>query len=283
MTTLTERLGYQADDRLAIVSADHLGTCHAANAGIYQSMRGGVVTTSALMMPAPWARHAMFAYRGEDIGVQLTLNAEHEVLRWGPLTHAPSLLDGDGGFPRTLTDLWDHADLDEVRRECRAQIERAIVWGFGITHLTSHLDALVFRPEFFDVYLDLACEFALPIRLGGPDAERAAGFPLRALALEEGIAMPDRVVIVSGGRDELIAAINACEPGVTELIVAPGDRRATRRRRRMGGPGRNARGAVGRRRRRRDRATTRREAHRVPPTARRAPTHARRNALSSSR
>jgi len=221
VTTLTERLGYQADDRLAIVSADRLGTCHAANAGIYQSMRGGVVTTSALMMPAPWARHAMFAYRGEDIGVQLTLNAEHEVLRWGPLTHAPSLLDGDGGFPRTLTDLWDHADLDEVRRECRAQIERAIVWGFGITHLTSHLDALVFRPEFFDVYLDLACEFALPIRLGGPDAERAAGFPLRALALEEGIAMPDRVVIVSGGRDELIAAINACEPGVTELIVAP--------------------------------------------------------------
>ncbi len=221
MTTLTERLGYQAHDRLVIVSADQLGTCHAANTGIYRSMREGIVTTSSLMMPAPWARHAMFGYRGEDIGVQLTLNAEHEVLRWGPLTHAPSLLDGDGGFPRTLTDLWDHADLDEVRRECRAQIERAIVWGFGVTHLTSHLDALVFRPEFFDVYLDLACEFALPIRLSGPDAERAAGFPLRALALAEGIAMPDRIITVSGGRDELVAAITTCEPGVTELIVAP--------------------------------------------------------------
>jgi predicted glycoside hydrolase/deacetylase ChbG (UPF0249 family) len=221
VTTLTERLGYEADDRLVIVSADRLGTCHAANTGIYRAMREGIVTTSALMMPAPWARHAMFSYRGEDIGVELTLNAEHDVLRWGPLTHAPSLLDGDGGFPRTLTDLWDHADLDEVRRECRAQIERAIVWGFGVTHLTSHLDALVFRPEFFDVYLDLACEFALPIRLGGPDAERAAGFPVRTLALEEGIAIPDRVHAVSGGRDELLAAITACEPGVTELIVTP--------------------------------------------------------------
>ena len=54
---------------------------------------------------------------GEDVGVRLTLNSEHELYRWGPITQAPSLLDGDGGFPRTLTDVWDHADLDEVRRE----------------------------------------------------------------------------------------------------------------------------------------------------------------------
>ena len=67
--------------------------------------------------------------------MHLTLNAEHDRYRWGPITHAPSLLDGDGGFPRTIDDLWEHADLDEVRRECRAQIERAILWGFDVTHL----------------------------------------------------------------------------------------------------------------------------------------------------
>ena len=61
--------------------------------------------------------------------------------RWGPITHAPSLLDGDGGFPRTVADLWDHADLDEVRRELRAQVERAILWGFDVSHLDSHLGA----------------------------------------------------------------------------------------------------------------------------------------------
>ena len=221
VSTLVERLGYGVDERVVIVSADRLGTCHAANVGVYRSLHDGVATASALMMPCPWARHAMYQYRGEDIGVQLTLNAEDDLLRWGPLTHAPSLLDGDGGFPRTLTDLWDHADLDEVRRECRAQIERAIVWGFGVTHLTSHLDALVYRPEFFDIYLDLACEFALPIRLGGPDAERAAGFPLRSLAAAEGIASPDQVQSVRGGRDALVRAIAACTPGVTELVVEP--------------------------------------------------------------
>lgn len=221
MRTLAERLGYEADDRLVIVSADRLGTCHAANVGIFRALRDGIAGASALMMPCPWARHAMVDYRGEDIGVALTLNAEHDLVRWGPLTHAPSLLDGDGGFPRTLADLWDHADLDEVRRECRAQIERAIVWGFGITHLTSHLDALVFRPEFFDVYLDLACEFRLPIRLGGPDAARAAGFPVRALAAEEGITMPDRVVVVRGGPEALLEALDECTAGVTELVVEP--------------------------------------------------------------
>lgn len=221
MRTLGERLGYAAGDRLVILSADRLGTCHAANVGIYRSLRDGIATASALMMPCPWARHAMHDYRGEDIGVALTLNAEHDLLRWGPLTHAPSLLDGDGGFPRTLADLWDHADLDEVRRECRAQLERAIVWGFGVTHLTSHLDALVLRPEFFDVYLDLACEYALPIRLAGPDAERAAGFPVRALAADEGVVMPDRVVVVRGGLAALEAALDECTAGVTELVVEP--------------------------------------------------------------
>ena len=146
-------------------------------------------------------------HRGEDIGVDLTLNAEHDIVRWGPLTHAPSLLDGDGGFPRTLADLWDHADLDEVRRECRAQIERAIVWGFGITHLTSHLDALVLRPEFFDVYLDLACEFRLPVRLGGPDLEAAAGFPARSLAAEEGILLQVRSARAKRWKEENAEAI----------------------------------------------------------------------------
>ena len=58
------------------------------------------------MVPCPWAREASSRYRGEDIGVHLTVNAEYEFYRWGPITFAPSLLGGDGGFPRTLEDVW---------------------------------------------------------------------------------------------------------------------------------------------------------------------------------
>src|SRR4249920_1852530 len=179
MTTLAQRLGYPADAKLLIVSCDDLGLTHAGNVASYDSLRHGLATSASLMVPCPWARDAAAGYRGEDVGVHLTLNAELETYRWGPITHSPSLLDGDGGFPRTVEDLWDHADLDELRRECRAQIERAIVWGFDVSHLSAHLSAMTLRPEFFDIYLELAVEFSLPIRLPSSLSERDAGFPFR--------------------------------------------------------------------------------------------------------
>jgi len=123
---LAQRLGYPADAKLVIINADDLGSCHSANVGVFECLNTGTVTSATLMVPCPWAREASSRYRGEDVGVHLTLNAEYELYQWGPITHAPSLLGGDGGFPRTVEDVWDHADLDEVRRECRAQIERAV-------------------------------------------------------------------------------------------------------------------------------------------------------------
>jgi predicted glycoside hydrolase/deacetylase ChbG (UPF0249 family) len=221
--TLAERLGYRPDDRLVIVSCDDLGACHAFNLGVYRSLRDGCATTASLMVPGPWAREAAAQYRGEDVGVHLTLNAEHDRYRWGPVTHAPSLLDGEGGFPRTTSDLWEHADLEEVRRECRAQVERAIVWGFDVSHLASHLSALVRRPEFFDVYLDLAVELRLPVRLPGAEEERSLGFPLRRLAAEEGIVFPDHFVAARsfGSRDRVARAVQSLQAGVTEIHVQP--------------------------------------------------------------
>jgi predicted glycoside hydrolase/deacetylase ChbG (UPF0249 family) len=223
MTELVERLGYGASDRVVIINADELGLSQAANAGVYEALRSGLATSASIMVPAPWAREAASRYRGEDVGVHLTLNSEYDRYRWGPITHAPSLLDGDGGFPRTVSDLWDHADLDESRRELRAQVERAILWGFDVSHLDSHLGALALRPEFFDIYLDLAVEFALPLRLSDASTERSVGFPFRALATEEGVISPDHFVNVSavGSRRTIERAIHELEPGVTELHVRP--------------------------------------------------------------
>ena len=198
VTLLVERLGYPPDAKVAILHAGDLGLCHAANVGVFDTLRGGLATSAALMVPGPWAREAAARYRGEDVGVQLTLNATLELYRWGPITQAPSLLGGDGGFPRTMDDVWDHADLDEVRRECRAQIERAIVWGFDVSHLDTHLATLQLRPEFFDVYLELAVEFGLPIRLLGSRETTVLGFPARQLAEEAGVIVTDDVVAVAG-------------------------------------------------------------------------------------
>jgi len=223
MTTLAERLGHPPDARLLIVNCDDLGSSHAANVGVYEALREGMASSATLMVPCPWAREAAARYRGEDIGVHLTLNAEFDLYRWGPITHAPSLLDGDGGFPRTVDDVWDHADVEEVRRECRAQVERAIYWGFDVSHLDSHMGTLQLRPEFFDVYLELAVEFRLPIRLSGASTERIVGFPFRRLAAEEGVVFPDHLAYVRGvgSRRVVERLLFDLRPGVTEVYAHP--------------------------------------------------------------
>jgi predicted glycoside hydrolase/deacetylase ChbG (UPF0249 family) len=223
VTTLAERLGHQAGDRLLIINCDDLGSSYAANVGCYEALRTGLATSATLMVPAPWAREAASRYMGEDIGVHLTLNAEYDLYRWGPITHAPSLLDGDGGFPRTVQDVWDHADLDEVRRELRAQVERAILWGFDVSHLDSHMGTLQLRPEFFDIYLELAIDFGLPLRLSGASSERSIGFPFRRLAAEEGVLFPDHFVTIPGvgSRRFINKALFDLRPGVTEVYVRP--------------------------------------------------------------
>ena len=219
---LAVRLGFSEQTRVVIITADGLGASHAATHGGYDSLRRGIATSARLMVPAPWAREAAAMHRGEDVGVALTVLAEHERYRWGPITHAPSLVDGNGGFPSTAPDLWDHADLDEVRRECRAQLERAVFWGFDVTHLDSHLDALHLRPEFFDIELELAIDFGLPLRLPSAADQRRAGFPFRRLADEEGVVTPDHVIDIGApASTELEVALIAVEPGVTELRLRP--------------------------------------------------------------
>jgi predicted glycoside hydrolase/deacetylase ChbG (UPF0249 family) len=223
MPTAAERLDVPPDTKLLLLHCAELGFCHAANVAVFQSLREGIGTTGSLLVPAPWAREAAARYRGEDVGVRLALNAEHDLYRWGPITQAPSLLDGDGGFPRTATDLWDHADLDEVRRECRAQVERAVLWGIDVSHLDTHLDAMLLRPEFFDVYLELALDFGLPLRMLGADAEPNVGFPLRQLAADEGVLFADRFVTlpVRHPGEALLELLPTLEPGLTEVSLRP--------------------------------------------------------------
>lgn len=218
--SLLERLGYATDETVVIVSCDELGFCQSANAATYELLRRDRATSTSLIVPAPWARAAAADHRGEDVGVSLTLISELERYRWGPITHAPSLLDGDGAFPRTVNDVWEHADLDEVRREWRAQIERAVLWGFNVTHLVTHFDAIERKAEFFDVLLDLAEDFHLPVRLSGTAMDHEIGFPMRDLTAGRGVLTPDSTIAFShlgSDLEEIALAIRAFAPGVHEI------------------------------------------------------------------
>lgn len=224
VTSLVERLGHSPDTKLVILSCDDLGASHASNVGVFTALRHGSATCASLMVPAPWASHAAAsAHADDDIGVHLTLNSEHGLYRWGPVTHAPTLQSGEGGFPRTLADLWEHADPTEVLRELRSQVERAMVWGVDVTHLAPHLSAITLRPEFFDVYLELAVEYRLPIRLPSTISDERAGFPFRSLAADEGVIFPDHFDHDwhAGSERRVLDSIDALQPGVTEIHVQP--------------------------------------------------------------
>src|SRR5438105_1767926 len=85
-------------------------------------------------------------------------------------------LSGARGFPGTVQHVWDDAAIGDVRRELRAQVERAIYWCFDVCHLGSHRSTVARRPASFDVYLELAVYFGPPTRLSGASSERVVGF-----------------------------------------------------------------------------------------------------------
>jgi hypothetical protein len=85
------------------------------------------------------------------------------------------------------------------------------------------MGTLQLRPEFFDVYLDLAVEFGLPLRLSGASSERAIGFPFRRLADEAGVVFTDHFITVRGvgSRRTIEKVVHDLRPGVTEVYIHP--------------------------------------------------------------
>ncbi|QGG94330.1 polysaccharide deacetylase family protein [Actinomarinicola tropica] len=214
--TLAERLGYRPDDRVVIVNCDDLGSSHAANDAIRRSMGDGAASSTTLMVPCPWAAHAAADPPGEDVGVHLTLTSEWDGYRWGPITPGASLLDAEGRMPRTIEEVWAQADLDEVRTELRAQVEQALRWGLDVTHLDSHMGTVQLDARYFDVYLELAVELDLPMRLSGWSSEKLIGFEFRQRTADAGVVAPDHLV----GKD-VLARAGDLRPGVTELYLHP--------------------------------------------------------------
>jgi hypothetical protein len=73
------------------------------------------------------------------------------------------------------------------------------------------------------VYLDMAVEFRLPIRLPSTITADQAGFPFRRLAAEEGVVFPDHFDHDwrAGSRERVQHTIKTLPPGVTEIHVQP--------------------------------------------------------------
>lgn len=216
MSEILERLGVTTA-RALIVTASDAGLTYGVNEGVRQALTAGFVTDTSLLVTGPFAREAV-ARLGSNLGVQLALSAEHELLEMRPVTYSPSLFGGRGGFPLDANDASEHADPDEVHREFRAQIERARMLGVRPTFLASHDDVVAQHLALFDVFLDVAEEYALPIRHGydfGTVALDAA-----QLARSRGHFVADATINWSP-QQSLHDVFATLPNGVTEIIVHP--------------------------------------------------------------
>ena len=169
------RLGYPADARLLIINADDFGMCHATNAAICRTLTEGVAQSTTLMVPCPWALHAMRwlgAHPEIAFGVHLTALCDGPDYRWGPLTprdRVPSLVDETGTFYRfeRMAEFFAQVNLDELELEFRAQIEAVLAAHLTPTHLDWHSLRIAARPDIVEVMLRLAQEYGLALRVYG--------------------------------------------------------------------------------------------------------------------
>jgi len=168
-------LGYPVDARLLIINADDFGMCHAINEAIFRALELGVLRSTTLMVPCPWALHAMrFLADHPEIpfGVHLTVISEWVNYRWGSLTSrekVPSLIDKAGYFYKfeQMPNFLAQVRLDQLEIEWRAQIEAVLAVGLTPTHLDWHALRIGGRADIFDVMLRLAREYGLALRVAG--------------------------------------------------------------------------------------------------------------------
>ncbi|MCK4748086.1 MAG: ChbG/HpnK family deacetylase, partial [Bacteroidales bacterium] len=89
------------DEIRLLVRGDDIGSTHAANLGCIESYQQGIMRSVEIMVPCPWFPEAVSMLNknpGLDVGIHITLTSEWENIKWGPLTHAPSISDEDGYF-----------------------------------------------------------------------------------------------------------------------------------------------------------------------------------------
>lgn len=168
-------LGYPGDARLLIINADDFGMCHAINEAIFRALRKGVLRSTTLMVPCPWALHAMHFLADHleiPFGVHLTVISEWVNYRWGPLTpreKVSSLIDTAGYFYNfeQMPEFLAQVRFDELEMEFRAQIEAVLAAGLTPTHLDWHCLRIGGRADIFEVMLRLAREYGLALRVAG--------------------------------------------------------------------------------------------------------------------
>ena len=155
------------DQKYLMIRADDIGMSHSVNMALRELLETGYPVSASVMFPTPWYKEAVAilkAYDNVSVGIHLTLNSEWEYYRWGPITGreaVPSLVDEDGHFHHKTEPLKENPpSKEEMKKELRAQIERARKSGLRIDYMDYHM-GIKGIPGFNEVLEELAEEYDL--------------------------------------------------------------------------------------------------------------------------
>jgi predicted glycoside hydrolase/deacetylase ChbG (UPF0249 family) len=197
-----------------IVRGDDMGMTHSANEAFELAFKKGILTTGGLLVPAPWFEDAARRCREHpdwSVGVHLCVNAEWKDYRWRPVLPfnlVPSLVDEDGYFFPTASAFLAHQPkVEEVEKELRAQLERALSRGLKPDYLDTHMDSLETKEEFRAVVRKLAREYRLPV--SGECGEDREFFDIYNVSPQE----KEKVILEK---------LKTARPGLYLMVVHPG-------------------------------------------------------------
>ncbi len=152
--------------RYLIVNGDDFGLSAQVNAGILHAHQQGILTSTSLMVTAPaWEEAVELARSTPSLGVGL-----HVTLVQGRAAlsrqHLRVIIDSEGNFTHDptwagLRYYFSQQAREEIRAECRAQIERFLETGLPLSHIDGHLN-IHMHPVVMDALLALAQEYHIP-------------------------------------------------------------------------------------------------------------------------
>ncbi len=190
---------------------DDIGMSHAVNMGIKEIVDLNIPFSASIMFACPWYQEGVDILKDQPqvtLGIHLTLNAEWQNFRWGPVAGkdtVPSLVDEHGFFyPSRATLYANNPTLADIETELRAQIERALKSGANIEYVDYHMGTAVDKPEYRAIVEKLAVEydFAISRYFGEVDVK-----------MMYDAAIPSK-------KDTLLATLNNLKTGQYNLFVS---------------------------------------------------------------
>lgn len=232
--------------RKVIINADDFGLTRSINRGIIEAHKSGIVTSASIMANMPAFQDAVsLAMQNVSLGVGVHLN----IVRGKPILPASkisALIDKRGyfyNFHTVLRKLFlGRFNLDDIRKEFRAQIGAVIDSGLTPTHLDTEKHIHSF-PQIAGILINLAKEFKIfKIRSFRQNSIFAKNFPHAVFDVKNykilflgymqknhykyfamnNIRTPDCFYSITENKTMLTRILLSLGKGVSEIVCHPG-------------------------------------------------------------